>query len=157
MAVLQFTPRVARRITVEDVKSTPEEGVPEEDVAVDVSEEDSAVVVCVPDPVASYPVWLMGSLNIQPPLSRDDDYRILAINLETRFAPYNTECSWMTNASGQLVPNPDKPATDFVAWLRYLIETIFEPAGHVLNGDVKWIEQGYHRHLSVSNSQILVV
>lgn len=138
MAILQYTPRVARKITIEDVgETTPD--------------------VCIAENLPNYPVWLAGSLDIEPPLSRDDDYRVLSINLETRFTPYDTECSWMTCSPSKLIPNPDGPSTDFVAWLRYLIDTIFEPAGYSLNGNVKWIDTGYYHYLSVSNSEITVI
>ena len=47
-------------------------------------------------------------------------------------------CQWIINEEGDLVWDQGEKFYNYVEWLEYLIENIFEPLGYVLNGRIEF-------------------
>ena len=76
---------------------------------------------------------------------QDDDASVLNHNCPPKTQP-GLWCSWCYDEENQCIEwSGMEKFYNYIAWIKYLIETIFEPRGYKLNGNVKWIGEDYDK------------
>ena len=87
-----------------------------------------------------------GQLDIQPPLLETDRLEINEFadtrhggNCDPHRGMPSLYCQWMCPTVDKLEWDGGEKFYSYVKWLEYLIYHKFQPKGHVLNGEIRWI------------------